>query len=189
MENSIPPELYVINEKLKVSCRLYRGSSYLYYCINGFFIYSHEIKCDFGLRFTVCQIVLNKIASESELEGFLNLTIETINTWLDEYRVNGSKSFRKPVKSEILFLTDENIRYLQKIVDKNISLGEIDYLQNIDYKLIHDAFKEQKILPFEINRNIKISNNNKKGRKRINEPKNLIYRTTIKPKIANKVYL
>jgi len=188
MKNSIPPENYVLNENVYVSCRIQNDSCYLYYSINGFYFYMHDIRCTIGLRIAICQLVINNLVKTNELDGFLKLNIDTINTWVNDYKIKGSKSFRTKNKNEILILNEEHIRYLQNIIDKNISIREIEYLQNIDYKLINKAFEENKLRPYKINANPKVLNKNGKIKKRSN-PENLTYKTTVKPKIAQKIYL
>jgi len=187
MKSSIPSENYVFNDSVYVSCRITNGSCYLYYNINGFFFYSHDIKSNIGLRLVVCQLVINNLVKINELIGFLELNADTINSWVEDNKINGSKSLRK-IKRKISILNELHIRCLQNIIDKNISIKEIEYLQNIDYKLIEDAFKENKLHSYKISNANKIFNNKKEHNKR-SKPENLIYKTPVKPKIAEKIYL
>ncbi len=156
MKKNIPSEYYIINDRISVCSRIYGDSCYLYYHINDFCYFNHDIKSNTGLKIIVCQMIVNKLVKMSDLEGYLELDFETINNWVNDFKKNGSKSFRQTINKEITFLSDFNIRCLQNIVDKNISIREIEFLQNINIKLINKAFEEYRLLPYQTVNNNKI---------------------------------
>jgi len=190
MKSFIPAEPHVFNDKIKVYSRIHKASCYLYYHINDVCFYSHDVKSIIGLRVIISQLVITKLVNITDLEGFLGLDIETINTWVDTFKTYGSKSFCVKNKKKITCLSDDDINFLQRILDKDISIREIEYLQCIDHEIICKTLKEKRLEKRRLNDNNLPSNEKiNNGHKGYFNPKNLIHKQTGSPKVAFKIYL
>jgi len=79
---------------------------------------------------------------------------------------------------------------LQRILDKDISIREIEYLQSIDHEIICKALKEKRLEERRLNdNNLLLNEKINSGQERYFNQENLIHKQISSPKVAFKIYL
>jgi hypothetical protein len=107
--------------------------------------------------------------------------------WLKEYNKNGASSFYKIRRNEKRYiLLKRELKRIQIMLDKGISIDDIELITNIDIDAIDDAMWEGRLIELETTLIFK----NKSGKQKQKKQNNIIEKLkTTKKSVPKKIYL
>ena len=132
------------------------------YFKNGKIFFIHKEDDKIAFRFIVCQLFILRFAKQTEIRKVFGISKNSIIGWVKEYNNEGAKSFYKRQKEKRYILTKKEIKIIQIMFDKGISIDDFDFLKNIDINAIDDAIwegylkePEEKLINIKVCRNVK----------------------------------
>ena len=139
-----PEYMIAINKKISI-CRntpnCYREVLYL---LDDVVFFRHLDEDKESFRFIIYQLIINDLATPTEIHKTLYITRASIYNWIKRYSFEEDNLTRHKIFET--YLERHDLIRLQKLFDKCISIQDIEYLQGIDVELINMAIWEGNII-------------------------------------------
>jgi transposase len=165
-----------------------RGNDDVTYFNNGEIFFIHKENDKISFRFIACQLFKLHFAKQTEISKVFGINRVSIIGWVKEYNKNGASSFYKIRSNEKRYiLLKRELKRIQTMLDKGISVDDIELITNIDIEAIDDAIWEGRLIEPETTLIIK----NKSAKQKRNEERNNIIEelNTITKNVPKKIYL
>jgi transposase len=164
-----------------------RGNDDVTYFNNGEIFFIHKENDKISFRFIACQLFKLHFAKQTEISKVFGINRASIIGWVKEYNKNGASSFYKIRSNEKRYiLLKRELKRIQIMLDKGISIDDIEFITNIDIDAIDDAIWEGRLIEPETTLIFK----NKSAKQKRKEQNNIIEElNTITKSVPKKIYL
>jgi hypothetical protein len=183
MKLLFPTKLSKVNDCISV----FRVNNEVNYFKNGEIFFIHKENDKISFRFIVCQLFKLRFAKQTEISRVFGISRNSIIGWVKEYNKNGANSFYKIRRNEKRYiLLKRGLKRIQIMLDKGISIDDIELITNIDIDAIDDAIWEGRLIEPETTLIFK----NKSGKQKQKKQNNIIEKlNTTTKSVPKKIYL
>lgn len=163
-----------------------RANGEVNYFIDGEIFFIHKENDTISFRFITCQLFKLRFAKQTEISRVFGISRNSIIGWLKEYNKNGASSFYKIRRKEKRnILSKKELKRIKIMLDKRISIDDIELITNIHIDAIDDAILDGRLNEPETTLILKNKSEKQKRKKQNNITEKLITTTKSVPK---KIY-